>query len=346
MTLGGDGRARELVAAAFRRSVPAPRVASIRNNRPIRKVIDMRRGKSSVARLRVPLIAAIMALVLASWACGSERSDVAEPNDQPQAAQAEPASLHEDTDAADEVPVGEHSGNRQPGAEDMRVAVLSPIDGSTFSGNTIALRTDVNGFDLSCDGLGKNDRTGQGHLHVYLDDVLVNYFCTQAIDISMQNKEPGAHTLKVVPAQNSHTEIEENAETIELTWSPTSPPPVVQPANFGGEPSVQILDPQPDADITGGKTTVRLNVKSFNLSCDLMGKDGVEGYGHWHAHLATGEADQGHAGNLLKMGCSDAFELSTAGLEKGAIYTLVVQLTENGHAPIDGASDSIQFRVA
>lgn len=345
MTFWGVGRAREVVAAAFRRSIPAPSVAPFRNNQS-RKVTDMSGGKSSIARLRVPLIAAIMALVLASWACGSERSDVAQPDAEPAAAQAQPASVQEESDAADEVPIGEHSGNRQPGAEDMRVALLSPTDGSTFSGNSIALRTDVNGFDLSCDGLGKNDRSGQGHLHVYLDDVLVNYYCTQAIDISMQNKEPGAHTLKVVPAQNGHTEIDENAETIELNWNPTSPPPVVQPANFGGEPTVQILDPQPDADITGGKTTVRLNVKSFNLSSDLMGKDGVDGYGHWHAHLATGEADQGHDGNLLKMGATDTFELSTAGLEKGAIYTLVVQLTENGHSPIDGASDSIQFRVA
>lgn len=306
----------------------------------------MNEGKSRSVRYRVPLIAALMALVLAGWACGSQRSEVAQPDAEVAAAQAEAPAVQETDGSANAAPIGEHSGNRQPGADDMRVALLSPTDGSTFSGNSIALRTDVNGFDLSCDGLGKNDRSGEGHLHVYLDDVLVNYYCTQTIDISMQNKEPGTHTLKVVPSQNSHTEIEENAETIELNWNPTSPPAIVQPANFGGEPTVQILDPQPDADVRNGTTTVRLNVKSFNLNCDLMGKDGVNGYGHWHAHLATGEADQGHDGNLLKMGCTDTFELSTAGLQKGAIYTLVVQLTENGHSPIEGASDSIQFRVA
>ena len=40
---------------------------------------------------------------------------------------------------------------------------------------------DVNGFDLSCDSMGKGDVSKQGHLHVYLDDVLVNYYCTPDI---------------------------------------------------------------------------------------------------------------------------------------------------------------------
>lgn len=227
----------------------------------------------------------------------------------------------------------------------MRVAVIAPTDGSTFSSNVLALVVDTNGFELSTNGMGKGDVAGQGHLHVYLDDVLVNYFATPRINISMQNKKPGTHTVRVVPAQNSHREIDENAETIEVNWQPTSPPPVVQPAHFAGEPTVQILDPQPDATV-GDSVRVRINVKSFNLNADLMGKDGVDGYGHWHVHLATGTPDDEDPGSLLAMGAAKEFTLNTAGLQKGAIYTLVVQLTENGHAPISGASDQIQIRIA
>jgi hypothetical protein len=227
----------------------------------------------------------------------------------------------------------------------MRVAVVSPTDGSTFSNNVLELVVDTNGFDLSIADMGKGDTAGEGHLHVYLDDVLVNYFATPNIDISMQNKEPGTHTVKVVPAQNSHREIDENAEVIEVNWQPTSPPPVVQPAHFAGEPTVQILDPDPDATV-GDAVKVRINVKSFNLNEDLMGKDGVDGYGHWHAHLATGTPDDDDPGSLLAMGAGREFTLNTSGLEKDAIYTLVVQLTENGHSPIAGASDQIQIRIA
>jgi hypothetical protein len=285
-------------------------------------------------------MAGAVALVLAGAACGSEISDEAQPSAAP-VAEVEPASdVREPT-----APRSEHSSNRQPGAEDMRVAVVSPTDGSTFSNSVLALVVDTNGFDLSLAGMGKGDVAGQGHLHVYLDDVLVNYYATPNINISMQNKEPGAHTIRVVPAQNSHREIDENAETIEVDWRPTSPPPVVQPAHFAGEPTVQILDPQPDATV-GDAVRVRINVKSFNLNADLMGKDGVDGYGHWHAHLATGTPDDDDPGSLLAMGATREFTVNTSGLERGAIYTLVVQLTENGHSPIAGASDQIQIRIA
>ena len=283
-----------------------------------------------------------VALLLASAACGSEvAANRAEPSAAPAVETVEPsAEVHDAT-----APRSEHSSNRQPGADDMRVAVVSPTDGSTFSDNDLALVVDTNGFDLSTADMGKGDAAGEGHLHVYLDDVLVNYYATPRINISMQNKEPGTHTIRVVPAQNRHREIEENAETIEVNWQPTSPPPVVQPANFAGEPTVQILDPQPDATL-GDAVRVRINVKSFNLSSDLMGKDGVDGYGHWHAHLATGTPDDDDPGSLLAMGATRDFTLNTAGLQKGAIYTLVVQLTENGHSPISGGSDQIQIRVA
>jgi hypothetical protein len=291
-------------------------------------------------RFRSALIAAGVALVLAGAACGTEARNDAQPSSAPVADVESAAASH---DAS--VPRSEHSSNRQPGADDMRVAVVAPTDGSTFSNNVLGLVVDTNGFDLSLAGMGKGDVAGQGHLHVYLDGVLVNYYATPKINISMQNKEPGTHTVKVVPAQNSHREIDENAETFEVNWQPTSPPPVVQPANFAGEPTVQILDPQPDATV-GDTVKVRINVKSFNLNAALMGKDGVDGYGHWHTHLATGTPDDDDPGSLLAMGAAREFTINTSGLEKGAIYTLVVQLTENGHSPIAGASDQIQFRIA
>ena len=290
-------------------------------------------------KFRLPLMAGAVALLLAFAACGSDAGSQARPSAAP-TLDAQPVA-----DLQESFVRHEHSSNRQPGADDMRVAIVSPTDGTTFSNNVLPLVVDTNGFELSTAGMGKGDLSGRGHLHVYLDDVLVNYYSTPRINLSMQNKEPGTHTVKVVPAQNSHREIEENAETIEVNWQPTSPPPVIQPARFAGEPTVQILDPQPDASV-GDLVRVRINVKSFNLNADLMGKDGVDGYGHWHAHLATGTPTDQDPGSLLAMGAAKEFVLDTSGLQKGAIYTVVVQLTENGHSPISGASDQIQIRIA
>ncbi len=138
-------------------------------------------------------MASVVALVLAGAACGSEVADNAAPSVAPVAEVQPVAALHEAT-----APRSEHSSNRQPGADDMRVAIVSPTDGSTFSNNELRLAVDTNGFDLSLAGMGKGDVAGQGHLHVYLDDVLVNYYATPNINISMRDKELGTHTVKVV----------------------------------------------------------------------------------------------------------------------------------------------------
>jgi hypothetical protein len=45
------------------------------------------------------------------------------------------------------------------------------------------------------------------------------------------------------------------------------------------------------------------------------------------------------------MGCEQVIRLSTAGLRRGSIHTLVAQLTDNAHAPVQGALDRLQIRI-
>ena len=93
----------------------------------------------------------------------------------------------------------------QPGAEKMKVSVLSPKDGSKITANTVPLRVATTGFRNSCALSGKPSQEGRGHYHVLLDKTLVNMFCTETARISLQNVKPGRHTVTVVPAQNDHS---------------------------------------------------------------------------------------------------------------------------------------------
>lgn len=79
-----------------------------------------------------------------------------------------------------------------------------------------------------------------------------------------------------------------------------------------------------------------------------MSKDALHGYGHWHVFLTRPDerAPAGEMATLMAMGCDQTFAVSTAGLQRGAIYTLVVELTDNNHAPLSPrVFDEIQVRV-
>src|SRR5712691_3813690 len=95
----------------------------------------------------------------------------------------------------------------QPGAENMKVAISSPANGTMVTANQVTLQVSPTGFQATCDQAGKPNQQGFGHYHVELDKALVNMFCTPQAVISMQNVKPGMHTLTVLPTQNDHAEI-------------------------------------------------------------------------------------------------------------------------------------------
>lgn len=76
-------------------------------------------------------------------------------------------------------------------------------------------------------------------------------------------------------------------------------------------------------------------VKNFKLSCDLYGKPGVAGYGHWHLNLDSTSGPMMGMGTMAGMSCLTTFHASTAGLQPGSAHTLIATLVDNGHAPLE-----------
>lgn len=234
----------------------------------------------------------------------------------------------------------------QPGAESMKVTILSPTDGTVITTNTVAIQVQTIGFTDTCNGAGAKPVAGFGHYHIELDKSLVNMFCTPAASlISMQNVKPGKHTFTVIPAQNDHVEITANAKSVTVDYEPASPLPTITDATFSGAKSIKILSPARGSTLKGA-FDVTVQVTNFNISCDLFGKPDVGGYGHWHLNWDSDAGAMMGMGTMVVMACSKTYHVTTTGLTPGR-HTLIALLVDNGHAPFNpDIRDQIEVTVA
>jgi len=79
--------------------------------------------------------------------------------------------------------------------------------------------------------------------------------------------------------------------------------------------------------------SVNISVRNFGLSCDLYGKQNVNGYGHWHLNHDSIMGPMISMGTMLGMSCANGFQASTVGLKPGrrAFYAI---LEDNQPAPL------------
>jgi hypothetical protein len=233
-----------------------------------------------------------------------------------------------------------------PGAEHMQVAITAPADGVKVTANQVTLKVATSGYTDTCDLAGKpavNATTG--HYHVLLDKSLVNMFCTPAVTVSMQNVKPGKHTLTVVPALNDHAEVEHNARSITIDYQPTHPLPTLTDTTFPGKPSITILSPTPSATVSG-PFDVTVQISNLNDNCDLFGKPGLVGYGHWHLNLDSTSGAMGGMGSMAGMSCTNVLHTTTQGLKPGQTHTLIALLADDGHAPLNPpVQDKVKVKI-
>lgn len=231
----------------------------------------------------------------------------------------------------------------QPGADKMHAKIASPAADFVLTGNTLDLTVNTSGYDDTCAWAGKEDKQGVGHYHVLLDGSLINMFCTKTVSVSMQNVSSGQHMIEVVPAQDDHTEIMDNAQEIPFTYQPSNALPQITQPGATGTPGITILSPKNGATLSG-TFTVKVAFTNFKPACDLMGKPDVPGYGHWHANIDSMSGPMMGMGTMLGMSCTGTFRGTTMGLQPGSTHTLFALLTDNGHAPLDVFAQ-IQFTV-
>lgn len=290
----------------------------------------------SEARSRnVRFAAGIATILLVASACSKGSSATTANSVQPSAG--ESGSM---------MPSGSMSGSEmmmQPGAGNMHVSITSPAPDFVLTANTLDLKVTTSGYTDSCAYAGAPDREGFGHYHVLLDGSLINMFCAPSAKISMQNVSPGQHMIEVVPAQDDHTEIMENAQELPFTYQPSNPLPQITTPGGTGQPAIKIVQPKDGATLSG-TFTVKVAFTNFTPSCALLGKPDVPGYGHWHVNVDSMSGPMMGMGTMLGMACTETFTGSTIGMQPGSAHTLFALLVDNGHAPLNVFSQ-IQFTV-
>jgi len=222
----------------------------------------------------------------------------------------------------------------QPGADQMKVSVRSPTEGSKVTSNNVTLETVTTGFTKRCDLAGTPNQAGTGHYHVLVDKSLVNMFCSDDPVVSLAGLQPGPHILTVVPAQNDHAEIEKNAASVKIDYQPRQTAQAsVKGTAPAGAPSIKITSPKPGAAVWGS-FSVRVEVRGFTLTCDEMGRPDVPGHGHWHLNFDTMKGPMMGMMTMAGMSCEKSLLASTAGLKPGSTHQLIALLADNGHAPL------------
>jgi len=233
-----------------------------------------------------------------------------------------------------------------PGAENMKVAITSPATGTKVTDNAVTLGVSTSGYTDTCDLAGKPQvDTTSGHYHVLIDKSLVNMYCTPTAAVSMQNVKPGMHTLTVVPALNDHAEVTPNAQSITVDYEPTSPLPEITDTTSAGAPSIKIVSPANGTTVSG-PFDVTVQITNFHASCDLFGKPGVAGYGHWHLNLDSLSGPMMGMAGMMGMSCANVIHLTTTGLKSGEHHTFIAVLVDNSHAPLNPTiSDKIDVTI-
>jgi hypothetical protein len=233
-----------------------------------------------------------------------------------------------------------------PGAENMKVAITSPAAGTKVTANTVTLGVQTSGYNDTCDLAGKPQvDTISGHYHVLIDKSLVNMYCTPTATVSLQNVKPGMHTLTVLPALNDHAEVEQNAQSVTIDYEPTSPLPEITDATAAGAPTIKILSPANGATVSG-PFDVTVQLTNFHANCDLYGKPGVAGYGHWHLNLDSLSGPMMGMAGMMGMSCQNVIHITTTGLKSGEHHTLIAVLVDNSHAPLNPTvSDKVDVTI-
>jgi len=182
------------------------------------------------------------------------------------------------------------------------ISVVIPTDGATITSTDIPVTMQVSNFTLSAADVGRPDKAGEGHIHVMLDGmnmgVLFNFYATPSFTVPGDSIKPGQHKLIFDLASNTHMDMADTVKEVSINYQPTTPRAAPPPADFSGNPAVQIISPS-DGVTTGPKFNIVVKPTNFTPSLGLEGKQNIKGYGHYHVYIDSmmGNTSTEMAGN-------------------------------------------------
>jgi len=229
------------------------------------------------------------------------------------------------------------------------IKVLSPAASEKITSTDIPVKVEVANFKLSPAHVGLPDKSGEGHIHVMIDGmnmgVLFNFYTTTSFTLPGQGIAPGKHKLIFDLASNTHVDMEDTVQEVEIDYQPTSPKAAPEAITNAGTPEVQIVSPADGATV-GPKFSIQVKPTNFTPSLDLEGKPNLKGYGHYHVFVDMPAMTEGGGGAMMSMAGmvlmpgSNSFDVDLSAWPAGK-HTLTVELVQNDHTPIEGAKPAM-----
>jgi hypothetical protein len=223
------------------------------------------------------------------------------------------------------------------------LSIGAPAAGTVVTANRVPFDVAIRGMRVDCRFAGTPNKMGIGHYHVELDGSLINMFCGPRSAVSLQNVDPGRHTLQFIPAANQHEDDLKAEKKLSFTYRPTAALKPIVAEKAAGKPAITILSPKPGSTVHGS-FDFAVKPRNFELSCALYGKKDIAGYGHWHANVDSTTKGMMGMATMLGMSCQRTFHVSLAGISPGK-HTFYAILEDNQHAPTPKAQDSVTLNV-
>jgi plastocyanin len=215
-------------------------------------------------------------------------------------------------------------------------AKVASMYNSVPPGTEITMEISVKNFTLAKDKIGKANKDGEGHYHVYLDDNTgTNYLAAGAdgtVKITVPNDtKDGEHKLVVSLRNNDHSELSPKSEAVfKFT---------VKKAD--GKPTVKLILPKTDVD-TDEDLTVEIKVTNFILDPANIGKANKPGYGHYHIYI-----DDKKGLDYLAAGANGKVTLRIPSDLSDGEHTLRISLRNNDHSALSPVvEDKVKIQVS
>ena len=93
------------------------------------------------------------------------------------------------------------AGGSSEGHHDASIALASPVDGATVEAGTVPIEIELTGAELA----GESSSEDAGHIHVYVDDEVVDMPSSLDVEVDLQ---PGEHELEVEFVDADHAALD------------------------------------------------------------------------------------------------------------------------------------------
>lgn len=202
------------------------------------------------------------------------------------------------------------------------LTILSPTDDAVIgNGSAVTVIFTVSEFNLTKPGTGGPVNPNEGHVDVYVDDVLTRKTSELAIDLALPS---GTHGIRLQLVADDGTALDPDVTAtvrVTVTRGPTA-----------GTPSITILGPT-EGSVRGSDVAVSFRVRNFAL-VPPGGPPDVPNEGHIHVFL-DGIFYAEHT----------EYEPVHFGIDEDGVYNVTLQLVDNGHRSLTpDASATVRFQ--